>query len=332
MIITKTPFRLSLFGGGTDYPEWYRYNKSLVISAAINKYCYLSFRSLPPFFNHKSRAVYSHVESVLNNSDFEHPSLRACLKSFDINFGVEIHHDSDLPARTGIGSSSAFTVGLINALATYFGKKLSAIELAEKAINIEQNVLNEAVGVQDQITSAFGGMNVISLGSSGIDSVKKIEISAEAISSIEDSLLLGYTGRERMSSIYSTEIVKKITANNVEFQLKRISEASTLALNLLQGNFKLRELGELLDYTWNLKVQMSSDGIPLDIRNFYSRAIKLGAFGGKLMGAGGSGFMYFIAPKKMHEKIKNGLSEIKVWVPVKFSSEGSSVIYESNFG
>lgn len=328
MIITKTPFRLSLFGGGTDYPSWFKKNKSVVIAGGLDYYCYITFRQLPSFFPHKSRAVYAEVESVLDNLDFKHPSLKACLKSFNIAYGVEIHHDSDLPARTGIGSSSAFTVGLINAITAFNGKLVDKLTLAKMAIDLEQNDLNEPVGVQDQIISAFGGIQKITLGENGIENVEQLIIDEQYISYLESNLLLGYSGRIRFSSEHSSKIINNIKKNNIEDQLHQTSIIANNALQLFQNQNEITDIGKLLNESWELKKEFSGASIPNDIVEIFKIGLKAGALGGKLMGAGGSGFFYFLAPSSLHEKIKNSLPQINVWLPVKFSNSGSQIIHE----
>jgi D-glycero-alpha-D-manno-heptose-7-phosphate kinase len=325
MKITKTPFRLSLFGGGTDYPSWFKKNESLVIAGAIDNYCYITYRKLPNFFDHLSRAVYNNVESVMNNSDFQHPSLRACLQFYNIVDGIEIHHDSDLPARTGIGSSSAFTVGLINAIND---TKLSPLDLALKAIKIEQEILMEPVGVQDQIMSAFGGLQKIKLNNQGISEVVNLGISNDFKSYFESHLLLGYSGRVRFSSEHSSKIINKIENSNIDIQLTRTNSIAKMALNSFEKKNDIIEICDLLSEAWELKKEFSGNSIPEDIIDIYNIGIKSGAYAGKLMGAGGSGFFYFLAPPKLHTKIKDNLPQVKVWLPVKFSNTGSEIIYK----
>jgi D-glycero-alpha-D-manno-heptose-7-phosphate kinase len=328
MIISKTPFRLSLFGGGTDYPSWFNKNESIVIAGGLDYYCYITLRKLHPFFPHKSRAVYADVESVLDNLDFQHPSLKACLKTFNINMGVEIHHDSDLPARTGIGSSSAFTVGLINAIMAFNNKSIDELSLAKKAIEIEQNVLNEPVGVQDQIISAFGGIQKITLGKNGIKNIEKLILDNKYLSYLESNLILGYSGRVRFSSEHSSQIIDKIKKKNIDEQLQQISIICLKALKYFNEQADISDIGNLLNESWELKKEFSGSSIPDDIKEIFEIGLKAGAYGGKLMGAGGSGFFYFLAPSILHEKIKNSLPQIKVWLPVKFSECGSEIIYK----
>lgn len=328
MIISKTPFRLSLFGGGTDYPSWFNKNESIVIAAGLDYHCYITLRKLHSFFPHKSRAVYADVESVNDNLDFQHPSLNACLKTFNINMGVEIHHDSDLPARTGIGSSSAFTVGLINAIMAFNNKSIDELSLAKKAIEIEQNVLNEPVGVQDQIISAFGGIQKITLGENGIQNIEKLILDNKYLSYLESNLILGYSGRVRFSSEHSSQIIDKIKKRNIEEQLQQTSIISLKALKCFNEQGDISDIGNLLNESWELKKEFSGSSIPDDIKNIFEIGLKAGAYGGKLMGAGGSGFFYFLAPSILHEKIKSSLPQIKVWLPVKFSECGSKIIYK----
>ena len=331
MIISKTPFRFSLFGGGTDYPEWYKNNGALILAAGLDYYCYITYRNLPKFFEHKSKAVYSKIEIVNNNLDFEHPSIRETLRFCNVSQGIEIHHDSDVPARTGIGSSSSFTVGLLNAISAAKGNLLNPRELADSAIKIEQDLIGEKVGIQDQLLAAYGGLKSIHIDKTGKYAVKPLAISEEYVKFLEDNLLLGFFGKPRNSQDFSSQIVQKIQSSQIENDLFEVSEISQYALTLIESESDLYSLGECFKESWRLKCSLSGASIPENLRLFFDEAMGIGVLGGKLMGAGGAGAFYFLAPKSSHSRIKEHFKNyIKIWLPVRFSSQGSQVIFSEN--
>jgi D-glycero-alpha-D-manno-heptose-7-phosphate kinase len=327
MIISKTPYRLSLFGGGTDYPAWYEKHPSRVISAAMAHYCYISLKKLPPYFEHANRIIYSKIETVDDISEIEHPSVRECLKYYDISNGISISHDGDLPARSGIGSSSAFTVGLVNAITTYLGKSNHAYDLARAAIDIEQNRIGESVGVQDQIAAAYGGLNVIELSKDKIK-VLSLDVSFEYENNLEKHIMLGFSGIDRFSDVHAKQQVENIKSGKSEKYLDAISRVSNCAYDLMIDEQPMKELGDLLVEQWYYKRELTNDVTSEYIDTIYNKAIKAGAYGGKLMGAGGGGFFMFLAPPDAHEKIKLAIPEINVWVPFKFDYSGSTIIME----
>jgi D-glycero-alpha-D-manno-heptose-7-phosphate kinase len=323
MIITRTPFRISFFGGGTDYPLWYRQNKGAVLTTTIDKYCYISVRHLPPFFEHKHRIVYSLIEMVKEIDEIKHPAVRGILKYLNIDFGLEIHHDGDLPARTGLGSSSSFTVGLLNALYALLGKMKSKEELAKEAIYVEQNVLKENVGCQDQIEVAFGGLNKITFLPDDNFIVEPVILPPSKKGEFEKHLLLYFTGISR----YASEVAKEQLENmeKKKYELKILHQMVEDGIKILIGNSDLRDFGKLLDEAWQLKRSLSNKISNPVIDEIYERAKKIGVIGGKLLGAGGGGFMLFFAPPELHQKIKE---EIKgLFVPFKFETQGSQIIF-----
>jgi len=323
MIITRTPFRISFFGGGTDYPLWYRQNKGAVLTTTIDKYCYISVRHLPPFFEHKHRIVYSLIEAVKEVDEIKHPAVRGILKYLNIDFGLEIHHDGDLPARTGLGSSSSFTVGLLNALYALLGKMKSKEELAKEAIYVEQNVLKENVGCQDQIEVAFGGLNKITFLPDDNFIVEPIILPPGKKEDFEKHLLLYFTGISR----YASEVAKEQLENmeKKKYELKILHQMVEDGIKILIGNSDLRDFGKLLDEAWQLKRSLSNKISNPVIDEIYERAKRIGVIGGKLLGAGGGGFMLFFAPPELHQKIKE---EIKgLFVPFKFENQGSQIIF-----
>ncbi|MCM8786236.1 MAG: kinase [Candidatus Omnitrophica bacterium] len=323
MVITRTPFRISFFGGGTDYPSWYRHNKGAVLTATIDKYCYISCRYLPPFFEHKHRIVYSIIENVKEIEEIKHPAVRGILKYLNIDFGVEIHHDGDLPARTGLGSSSSFTVGLLNALYALLGKMKSKEQLAKEAIYVEQEILKENVGCQDQIEVAYGGLNKITFLPDDSFVVESVILPPGKKDEFEKHLLLYFTGISRYASEIAKEQIKNI--ENKKYELKILHEMVDEGIKILIGNSELKDFGKLLDEAWRLKRTLSDKVSNPVIDEIYERAKKAGALGGKLLGAGGGGFMLFFAPPELHQKIKE---EIKgLFVPFKFENQGSQIIF-----
>ena len=231
MIITRTPFRISFFGGGTDYPKWYEEHGGVVLATTIDKYCYISCRYLPPFFEHKYRVVYSRIENVAHIDDIEHPAAKAVLQYMRCSRGLEIHHDGDLPARSGLGSSSSFTVGLLNALMALQGKYIASEDLARLAIHIEQDLIKENVGSQDQISAAFGGFNRIEFHRDGTFRVDPIILHQDRLSEFQDHLMLFFTGFSRIASEIAKSKIDNIKARTVE--LKRMKEIAHEAIALL---------------------------------------------------------------------------------------------------
>ena len=323
MIITKTPFRISFFGGGTDYPSWFREHGGQVLATTFDKYCYISCRKLPPFFPHKFRVVYSKIEVAMLPSEIEHPSVRAVLTWANINQGLEIHHDGDLPARSGLGSSSSFTVGLLHAIAAMNGRLVSKLELAKDAIHIEQNVISENVGSQDQIATALGGFNHIQFNKNGTFSVTPVVLSQARLEALQQHLMLFFSGVSRIASEVAASTINNM-ANKVT-QLNRMSELAVEGLEILQSEkIPLLEFGKLLNEGWELKKQLSDSVSTELVDNLYSKALKSGAVGGKLLGAGGGGFLLLFVEPDKQEQVKRAL-ESYVHVPFRFESSGSQI-------
>jgi D-glycero-alpha-D-manno-heptose-7-phosphate kinase len=326
MIFTKTPYRISFFGGGTDYPDWYLKEGGEVLSAAIDKYCYISCRLLPPFFNIKHRVVWSHIETVSQISEILHPAVREGLRylGFDDTFGLEIHHQGDLPARTGMGSSSSFAVGLIKALTALKGQMISKHELALKAIELEQKILKDNVGSQDQVAAAYGGFNRIHFSTSGEIRVEPIILPAKRLSDLESCLLMFYTGSSRISSEIAGEIISSLKEKHkVLSEMRALTEK---AIAILSSNQDLDAFGHLLNDNWTLKRSLAQSISNSRIDKIYAKAMSAGALGGKLLGAGGSGFMVFYVPEEKRQMIKDALENF-LMVPFKFDYEGSSIIF-----
>ncbi len=324
MIISRTPHRISFFGGGTDYPHYYLKYGGKVLGTTIDKYSYLNVRKLPPFFNHKHRIVYSLQENVNYIHEIKHPSVRETLKYLDIKYGVSIHHDGDIPARSGMGSSSAFTTGLLLSLLELEEKKISKKDLMFKTIDIEQNYIKENVGSQDQAFAAYGGLNIIEFKNNGKIIVDPIMLPCERLKEFESSIMLFYTGISRTASTIAEEQIKNKEKNIIK--LNMIKELVDKAYNILVSeNNKLDEFGKLLNNTWELKKKLSTKITNNNIDDIYKKAIKAGALGGKLLGAGGGGFIMFYVIKENQSKIIKELKDL-LYVPFKFEYEGSTII------
>jgi len=326
MIITKTPYRISLFGGGTDHPAWYKENGGEVISFAIDKYCYLTTRVLPPFFNHKYRIVYSKVETTNTIDEIQHPAVRGALRKYCPDLSLEIHHDGDLPARSGVGSSSAFAVGLIHSLIILQKKEISIGELANEAIHLEQIELNENVGSQDQIACATGGLNYIRFGGDKEWDLKPVAISNLKKHEIENRTVLIYTGVHRSSSDVQANLL--IDLNQKTKTMQRTIELARECKDLLLGDSNLDEIGEMLVESWSLKKAMNSHAITPELEEIWQKSQRAGALGGKVLGAGGGGFCMFWVREGGREDFLEKF-RFGTHVPIRISNEGSSCILNS---
>jgi D-glycero-alpha-D-manno-heptose-7-phosphate kinase len=329
MIITRTPFRISFFGGGTDYPTWFRENGGAVLATTIDKYCYITCRYLPQFFEHKHRIVYSHIENVREISEIDHPAVRAVLGWANVEEGTEIHHDGDLPARSGLGSSSSFTVGLINALFALRGQHISKEALATHAIDIEQNIIRENVGSQDQISAAFGGFNRIAFNPNGSFDVLPVIMPAKRIVELECHLMLCFTGVSRIASEVAKSKIDNMKTRKVE--LTRMGEMVDEALAILTDHgTPIEAFGKLLDENWKYKRSLSERVSTPEVDRIYEAAMDAGALGGKILGAGGGGFLLLFVKPELQAKVRERLRDL-VHVPFKFENSGSRVVlYQPN--
>jgi D-glycero-alpha-D-manno-heptose-7-phosphate kinase len=329
MIISRTPFRISFFGGGTDYPSWYQNEGGAVLSTTIDKYCYLSCRVLPPFFETKYRVIWSHIENVCSISEILHPAVREGLKFLNINGnvgGLEIHHQGDLPARSGMGSSSSFVAGLFKVLMALRGKIVSRHELASMAIEFEQHVLKENVGSQDQTAAVYGGLNFITFSQDGTIRVDPVTISKNKIDELESHLMLIYTGTSRLSSEVAGDFVENIDKKRETLhEMRRMVDEG---LDILAGKSEISEFGRLLDRGWHLKRSVSKLVSSPVVDRIYAVAKEKGAIGGKLLGAGGSGFMLLFVPPEKQRTVLDSMPGY-LHVPFAFESDGSSIVYYS---
>jgi D-glycero-alpha-D-manno-heptose-7-phosphate kinase len=330
MIISRTPFRISFFGGGTDYPVWFQENGGSVLATTIDKFCYISCRYLPPFFEHRSRIAWSLIELVENNADIEHPAARETLRFLDLEEGVEVHHHGDLPARAGLGSSSSFTVGLLNSLCAMKGAMPSKRQLACDAIHVEQVRLQENVGCQDQIMAAFGGFNRVDFGSGEDFRVSPIILPKERIEDFQDHLALFFTGLSRTAS--------DIAAKQIQATPNKVSELNTMlqfvdeAVGILSSSGDLGDLGRLLHENWMIKKSLTESVSTTEIDEIYGKALNAGALGGKLLGAGGGGFLLFFVNPENRDRLQQALAPL-LHVPFRFERSGSQIVfYEPEIG
>ena len=325
MIISKTPVRISFFGGGTDYAEYFNEYGGSVLSTTIDKYVYITINKIGGLLDEKYRIAYKKVELCNTIEDIEHPSVRETLRYMNIEDGLDINIFSDLPARTGLGSSSSFTVGLLNALYAFEGKVKSKLDYAKEAIYIEKDILQENVGVQDQLAAAVGGLNYMKLSSSGYE-VNPIILSKERKRQLDSNLLLYYTGISRFATEVLKEQVEKTKEKKVMVELKDIYDMVQDGMKILSdGSIPLSDFGYLLDKTWQTKKKLSSAISSGSIDEMYKIAIKNGALGGKLLGAGGGGFFLFYVDGEK-EEFRKKMSKF-VEIPFQFEGDGSKIIY-----
>ena len=324
MIISRTPFRISFFGGGTDYPVWYEEHGGCVLAATINRYCYITCRYLPPFFDYRHRIVYSNLEETKEVDAIKHPAVRECIRFLSITEGLEIHHDADLPARTGLGSSSSFTVGMLNVLHALRGEMSTPMQLAREATHVERDLCRENVGSQDQVLAAHGGVNHIEFMPGDIQTVHPITLSRQRIGLLQDHLMLFFTGFSRTASEIAAEQIKNTPKK--ENELSTMQSLVGQGIKVLSGNGDIRAFGKLLHEGWQLKRTLSAKISNDTIDAIYEKALKAGAIGGKLCGAGGGGFLLlFVEPdrrKGMIEELKDYLH-----VPFEFEWLGSQIIF-----
>ena len=323
MIITRTPYRISLFGGGSDYPQWYLKKGGAVVSFSIDKFCYISLRELPPFFQHKYRVSYSKIELTKKVEEITHPAVREAIKIFSPELSLEVQHQGDLPASSGVGSSSAFAVGIIKALTELNSQSLDNKLIAKLAIDFEQNVLNENVGSQDQIACALGGLNLIEFGPGKEWKVEPILITSDAIAEMESSMVLIYSGIARNSSRISETFVKNISINH-----DSLNKSKSLAYEckkLLETERNLVNIGHMLKEAWEIKQKLNPKSITPVLLEIFNRANAAGAIGGKVLGAGGGGFcLFWVNPKNREVFIEN--MKPCVNVPFKIMNTGTSRI------
>ena len=328
MIVSRTPFRISFFGGGTDFPIWYNKHGGSVISSTIDKYCYINLRKLPPFFDHKYSIRYKEREAVNSINQIKHPSVKHCFKTF-LKKGdcLELVHHADLPDRSGIGSSSSFTVGLLNCIISYKRKKISKRNLALSAINVEQNKIKENVGSQDQTAASYGGLNKINFSRNKQFTVNKISMKDESFKKLNDSLVLFFTGFSRNSSEITKYYLKNMKNN--ETKLFEISQITNEAFNIFQSKeIDIKKMGFYLNESWKLKKNLSTKVSNDLIDKIYKNGINYGAYGGKLLGAGSGGFICFLVEPSEKQKFISRFKNL-LHIPINLENSGSKIIYNN---
>lgn len=323
MVITQTPFRMSFFGGGTDFPGFYKEHGGAVISTTFDKYCYVNVRHLPPFFEYSTELSYSKIERVKNIDEINHPSIRECMRYLDMR-DIRLTYEADLPAKSGLGTSSSFAVGMLNAFYSLKGKYKSKRELADDAIYLERELCNEAGGVQDQIAVAFGGFNRIDFSADGYQ-VTPVVMSNERKEKLNDNLMMFFTGFSRFSSDIQTStqaVLKDKTAQLLEMY----SLVDTAQGILTDKNSDLNDFGRLLDHTWKLKRGITTRISTNSLDEIYEKAMNAGALGGKLLGAGGGGFFVFYVEPEKRQAVMQALDKL-LYIPFRFEDSGTRVIY-----
>jgi len=324
MIISRTPFRISFFGGGTDYPGWYSRHGGAVLATTIDKYCYITCRYLPPFFEHRISINYSKIEHCQTIDEIAHPAVRETLRYLDIRRGVEIHHDGDIPARSGVGSSSAFTVGLLNALYALTGRMASKHQLATESVHLEQDIMKETVGSQDQVLAAYGGLNYIRFDPSGEISVTPLTVGADRIKELGSHLMLLYTGIQRTASNIADSFVNGI--EDRRRQLRIMKDLVAESISIVSSGQDILDFGELLHEAWLAKRSLSATISNSYVDELYEAARAAGAIGGKLIGAGGGGFLLLFVPPSKQRNVRERLNAL-IHVPFKFEFSGSQIIF-----
>ena len=322
MIITQTPFRMSFFGGGTDFPGFYREHGGAVLSTTFDKYCYVNVRHLPRFFDYTTELSYAKTERVTDVESIEHPAIREAMKMLDMH-EIRLTYEADLPARSGLGTSSSFAVGMLNAFYALKGKYADKRKLADDAIYLERVLCKESGGIQDQIAASFGGFNKISFNADGY-TVSPVIISPERKLRLNDNLMLFFTGFSRFSSDIQVEAEKSLKSK--EAQLLEMLQLVDEAEQVLTSKPDLTEFGKLLDYTWKLKRGITSKVSTDSIDAIYDKAIKAGATGGKLLGAGGGGFLLFYVEADKQKNVHEALEDL-LYVPFEFETAGTQVIH-----
>lgn len=326
MIISKTPFRMSFFGGGTDVKEFFDEFGGKVISTTFDKYCYVNVRYLPPFFDYRTELAYSKIERVSDVDSIMHPAIRNAMKMLNMQ-DLRLTYEADLPARSGLGSSSSFAVGMLNAFYSLQGKFVDKKKLAEEAIYLERVLCNETGGWQDQVAASFGGLNIIHFNSDGFE-VDPLIISPARKKTLNNHLLLFFTGFTRFSSEIHDINSKYNKAEKISCLKEMLSLTDSAERVLTDKNSDIDEFGKLLDYEWKLKKKTGSAITTGKIDDIYARGIKAGALGGKLLGAGGGGFFVFYVEPEKQKSVRESLSDL-MYIPFEFEDSGSKVIYYS---
>jgi D-glycero-alpha-D-manno-heptose-7-phosphate kinase len=324
MIICRTPFRISFFGGGTDYPGWYRAHGGAVLATTIDKYCYLTCRFLPPFFEHQFRVVYRKIETCRSVDEITHPAVRETLRFLRLERGVELHHDGDLPARSGMGTSSAFTVGLLHALHALRGEMVTKGQLVKESLYLEQEVLQETVGSQDQVMAAYGGLRHVKFLANGEIAIDPLILPPPRVAELKAHLMLFYTGITRTAADVARSYAVDLEARRR--QLRIMKELVEESIDVLASGTDIRAFGDLLHEAWQAKRSLSACVSCSEVDDLYDRAREAGALGGKLTGAGGGGFLLLFVEPDRQEAVAAALDG-RIHVPFQFEQGGSQIIF-----
>lgn len=322
-ILVRSPFRCSLFGGGTDYPGWYNKHGGMVVGFAVNQYSYVLLRKLPGFFDYRNRLVYSAIETTQTLDEIEHRLIKATLERECVDFGVELIHYADLPGKSGLGSSSAFAVSMVHAVNALRGSYISKKQIADTAIDIEQKILQETVGCQDQYWAAFGGIRKITFSRNNLITPSPILVSQDFEQEIQNSFFLCYTGIER----YSTQVASSylLDFDKIYDKQKKIQELADLGLQAFY-DYDIVRIGELLHESWMQKRSLSSNTSSPQIDTIYNSARNAGAIGGKILGAGGGGFILFVCRPQDRPAVERALTGLTL-VPLEIDHNGTHVVY-----
>lgn len=323
MIITQTPFRMSFFGGGTDFPDYFRQYGGSVLSTTFDKYCYVNVRHLPPFFEYHNELCYSKIERVADVSDIMHPAIREAMKYLDMH-EIRLSYEADLPARSGLGTSSSFAVGMLHAFHALKGQYADKKKLADEAIYLERTLCNEAGGIQDQIAASYGGFNRIDFNADGYI-VHPVIIPPERKEQLNDNMMLFFTGFSRFSSDIQQRTKGAVMDKQAQLmEMKKLVDDAERILTSKTAD--LSEFGRLLDYTWKIKRGITNEISNDSIDAIYEKALKAGAAGGKLLGAGGGGFLLFYVEQEKQEAVRNALDTL-LYVPFAFENHGTRVLH-----
>ena len=325
MFISRTPYRISFYGGSLDYKGWYEENPTKIICAGLDYYCYQSVRRIPTFFDYKYRICYSKIESATNIQEIQHPSAREIIRRYSNDKPLEISYTGDLPARSGIGSSSAFTVGLINSMRAINNKYIGRTELALEAIDFEQNVLKELVGIQDQCASAFGGLILIEADKQSIRP-RRFIVNPDYLKYLQNNLLMGFDGISRNSQVAAKNVVASISENEKKDLFLELADLNSNGVDIFSSQESIDKHSFITKKIRDIKLKLNGDNNIVKINKIISDTENAGSLCTRFMGAGGGGFFICWAPKYCHEAIKNSV-KIKTWVDVKFSSSGSQIIF-----
>tara|TARA_Y200000002_G_C22561769_1_gene612789 strand:+ start:38 stop:1021 length:984 start_codon:yes stop_codon:yes gene_type:complete len=326
MIISKTPYRISFFGGGSDYPNWYKKYGGEVISSTIDKYVYISCRELPKFFDHSYRIAYSKVEEVKSINEIKHKVVKEVLRNKKVKKHLEIHYDGDLPSKSGVGSSSSFIVGMLNTINRLHGIKKKNVDLANESINFEQKILKETVGSQDQVSTAIGGFNNIKFFKNNNFQCKKIG-KETFYKELNKNLVLLFTRKQRISSNIAKKFVKSISTTKKK-DILEILNCTKIAKKIIKNN-DVHEFGRLMDYSWSIKKNLHKDISNEYLNEVYNQARQSGALGGKILGAGGGGFYLFYVPYEKRSFFLKKMNNFTT-IPFLFENKGTQIIFDSS--